>query len=107
MAELAQGQFGPALAPLAEAYAAWITTQEARLAAPTPDLAAYADVAAGALANCRAELDRMRAGINVLDADPAAAQAFRFANRAMQLQRARSIFARETRQGRQPDMEQI
>jgi len=107
LADLAQGQFGPALAPLAEAYAAWITAQEARLAAPAPDLAAYADVAAGALADCRAALGRMRAGIAVLDADPAAAQAFKFANRAMQLQRIRFIFAREARGGRQPDLEQI
>ena len=37
-----------ALAPLAEAYAAWITAQEARLADPAPDLAAYAQIRADA-----------------------------------------------------------
>ena len=102
LAEMAPGEFGPALAPLTDAYAAWIAAHAGRAAAEA-DLRPYADAAAAALDDCRAALARIRAGIALLDSDPLAARAFAFANRAMWRQRVRSLFAEAARAGGEPD----
>ena len=107
LAETKMGSFETALKPLIEAYAAWIEAQEAQLAAPAADLAVYQTSATAAIANCREALTRIQAGIALLDSNPQAAMAFQFANRAMHLQRIRSIYARQVRQGQQPDLDQI
>lgn len=104
LAALQMGQFAAALAPLAAAYAGWIAAQEARLADPTPDLVPFAGEAAANLDACRAALARIRAGSALLDSDPRAALAFIFANRAMQMQRVRSIYTRLVRQGKPADL---
>jgi hypothetical protein len=72
------------LAPLTKAYADWIAKQRAIL--KNPDLQPFAGVAQLALENSQRTLERIQAGIELLS-DPMAAQAFRFANRAMYLQR--------------------
>src|SRR5262249_1490923 len=51
------------------------------------------------LAGCREALARIRAGIALLDHDPQAVAAFRFANRAMALQRVHSLYAAAVRRG--------
>lgn len=107
LAELPDGGFSQALSPLVQAYATWIDGQEAQLAAPPPDLAAYVQNGTQAIADCRETLARIAAGIAVLDQDPQAAEAFRFANRAMHRQRIRSIYAREVRQQKQPSLDAI
>lgn len=99
LAVVPDGQFAAHLEPLAEAYAEWIERQTARLAAPTPDLQPFVEPGAEALRRCRKALERIRAGIALLDADPKAAAAFRFANRAMALQRTRSLYAASVRRG--------
>ncbi|HEX9374577.1 MAG TPA: hypothetical protein VF897_26410, partial [Roseiflexaceae bacterium] len=101
LAEVPDGQFAAHLAPLAEAYAAWIARQEQRLTPPEPDLMPYRFAAQSALAACRQALDRIRVGIVLLDANPQAAAAFRFANRAMALQRVHALYAAATRRGEQ------
>ena len=107
LAETEKGDFTAALTPLTQAYREWIDQQEAQLARPTADLAAYHNNATDAIANCREALARIEAGIALLDSDPQAATAFQFANQAMYLQRVRSIYARLTRQGQKPDLGQI
>jgi len=107
LAELEAGGFAEALNPLVEAYATWIEEQETRLAASPPDLVPYRADAEQALEKCRGALARIKDGIALLDADAQAAAAFRFANRAMHLQRVRSLYARAARQGQAPDMEAI
>ena len=107
LAALQMGQFAAALAPLAAAYEGWIAAQEARLATPLPDLAPFASEAAGNLDACRTALARIRTGIALLDSDPRAAQAFVFANRAMHMQRVRSIFTRLIRQGKPANLESL
>lgn len=107
LADTPTGEFVEALAPLAEAYQDWINEQTARLDNPTRDLAQYEISAENALANCQESLDRIWAGIEMLDANEQIAEAFRFANRAMALQRVRSIYATEVRQGKEPDLETI
>jgi hypothetical protein len=107
LAETADADFMAALGPLAEAYEAWIVEQEQRLADPAPDLAPYRDSGQLALANCRATLKRIRAGIALLGSSPQAADAFRFANRAMWQQRVRSFYARAVRRDQPAESEQF
>jgi hypothetical protein len=104
LADVPDGQFGPHLLPLVTAYEGWIATQEQRLAHPTPDLQPYLLPGAHALNACRAALERIRAGITLLDTNPDAAAAFRFANRAMALQRVRGLYAASVRRGETPDL---
>lgn len=99
LAELPDGQFGAHLTPLADAYAAWIVRQEARLDGSQSDLVPYLGAAQVALTSCRHALARIRNGIALLDQDAHAAQAFRFANRAMALQRVHSLYAAAVRRG--------
>ena len=98
LAETADVAFAAALQPLADAYETWIIDQEARLSNPTVDLAPYQLDAEDTLRQCRVTLARIRAGIDLLGRDPQAAEAFRFANRAMWQQRVRTRYAREARQ---------
>ena len=97
LAETADADFGRALGPIVTAYTQWIAEQAARLG--SADLAPYLPSARQSLDQCRGTLERMRAGIELLGRDPQAAEAFRFANRAMWLQRIRSLYAREVRLG--------
>lgn len=97
---------GAGLRPLTDAYAEWLDKQKNR-AAILSDLDSYQEAASTALANGKQTLARIQAGIDLLDSDPQAAQAFRFANRAMQQQRIRSIYAGQVRQGQEPDLEAI
>jgi hypothetical protein len=102
MAELARipsGAFATYLAPLTDAYAGWIEHQETRLQAPTPDLQPFVMAGNEAMRRCRTALERIQAGIALLDRDEQAAEAFRFANRAMALQRTRSLYAAAVRRG--------
>ncbi|MEN9935510.1 MAG: hypothetical protein RLZZ387_2089, partial [Chloroflexota bacterium] len=99
LADLPDGAFATHLAPLADAYASWVARQEQRLHSPSHDLLPYHAAAQVALASCRQALARIRAGITLLDQDPQAAASFRFANRAMALQRTRSLYAAAVRRG--------
>src|SRR5690606_7222814 len=89
--------FAGALAPLTEAYAAWIDAQEA--AAAAPDVEPYRAVTPQVIAAMRGNLARIRAGIDLLGADPQAADAFRFANHAMARQRVRTLYTERRRRG--------
>ncbi len=105
LSEVPDGGFGARLAALAEAYAGWIRGLAERVDDPDESLRYYVDCArAYALGPCRRTLERLRAGIALLDADPRAAQAFRFANRAMYLQRVHSLLAEAVRRGQPTDL---
>jgi len=111
LAEVPNGSFGECLQPLVEAYGEWIAGLRGRIQNPAPDLAPYLDparpVARQAVENCERTLTRIRAGIALLDADTAAADAFRFANRAMYLQRVRGIYAARVRAGERVEWAEI
>ena len=85
------------LSPLADAYEAWIGRQQARIADPGARLEGFEAEAGDVLGRCRHAAARIRTGITLLGADPVAAQAFRFANRAMWQQRVRSMVAERRR----------
>jgi hypothetical protein len=81
---------------------AWIDAQEA--AAAAPDVAPYSAVVPQVIAAMRINLARIRAGIALLGSDPQAAEAFRFANRAMAQQRVRSLYTERKRRGQPADL---
>jgi hypothetical protein len=86
------------LTPLADGYADWIETElETRLLPSVPD-----DLREQALDHidaCRTALVRIREGIELAASDQNAREAFCFANRAMALQRERSVRALARRRG--------
>ncbi len=91
------------LRPLADAYAKWIDREKQKLTAPAEGLKPHQQAAKEAIDRCARALERIRAGIDRLSKDPKAAEAFRFANRAMWLQRIRSEYAMHVRRGESPD----
>jgi hypothetical protein len=79
------------LLPLAQAYEDWLAGQAARLDDPEARLADHQEAAKASLERAGIAAQRLRDGIAVLAADPDAAEAFRFANRAMWQQRVHSL----------------
>jgi hypothetical protein len=92
LVQIADGEFNQALTPLTRAYEQWIEQLEARIAQPSADLAPFIEEADQAINQCRQALQRIQAGIDLLDSNPQVAQAFRFANQAMADQRIRSKY---------------
>jgi len=84
------------LQPLLDAYATWISQRSAEIAALDGPLQPIAN---RHIARCRQALERMRAGVMVLQSDSQAFEAFCFANRAMLLQRSYGGWAEAYRKG--------
>ncbi|QDU21718.1 DISARM system helicase DrmA [Urbifossiella limnaea] len=105
LAESNPKQFRPKLKPLVDAYRDWIEREEGRIADPAEGLAHFQHAAQHTIARCRTTLKRIEEGLDLLDTDDKAAQAFQFMNRAMWLQRTHSLFAERVRRGdEKPDM---
>jgi hypothetical protein len=83
-------------------YERWIESQVGR--ANSPQLTSHSDAVGIALSRCRRTLERLREGIRTIEKDPRAADAFRFANKAMWLQRIRSEYAMGRRRGEDADL---
>lgn len=108
LAETNPKQYRSLLNPLVVAYEAWIEREAGRISDSTEGLDRFQDVAHEALSRCRTTLKRIEAGLELLDKDDKAAQAFQFMNRAMWLQRTHSLFAEKVRRGdEKPNMELI
>lgn len=98
-------QYRSKLKPLVDAYEDWIEREEKRINDPAEGLANFKSAAQQTIARCRVTLKRIEAGLELLEKDDKAAQAFSFMNRAMWLQRTHSIFAERVRRGdEKPDM---
>lgn len=95
------------LAALPDAYEAWIREQAAKLSDPDEGLAEHSAAAQEALKKCELALERIREGISLLASDEKAAEAFRFANHAMWLQRTRSIHAEGVRRGEKTSLDEV
>jgi len=91
LAQVPDQQWAGVLSPLVEAYELWLDEQDQRLASADARLAAHSEAAQGALAHARHAASRLRAGIAVVAANPDAAEALRFANHAMWLQRVHTL----------------
>lgn len=105
LAEANPKQYRSKFKPLVDAYKDWIDREEKRIADPAEGLANFKNAAQQTITRCRTTLKRIEAGLDLLEKDEKAAQAFQFMNRAMWLQRTHSIFAERVRRGdEKPDM---
>jgi hypothetical protein len=107
LAESSTPELVATLERLAAAYADWIARQRARIGQLAARLGGFEQDAKSALDSCENALSRMRAGISLLSEDAHAADAFRFANRAMWLQRVHTVYAERRRQGRDLALEDV
>jgi hypothetical protein len=105
LSEYPQADVRTKLEPLTRAYEVWIGDREKE--AQQAELQPHTEAAKQALDHCKRTLTRLRDGVDLLASDGRAAEAFRFANRAMHVQRIRSIMAEEVRNGRTPDRNTI
>jgi hypothetical protein len=97
LAEVPAADLTSHLAALPDAYARWIEEQRRRIEDPATGLEGCRDVAIAALQHCGVALARIRDGIALLTSNAQAAEAFRFMNRAMWLQRTHTLYAEERR----------
>lgn len=105
LSETPTGELDAKLRPLVDAYADWIDDRRAELSAN--ELADHQEAGARSIQHCEATLERIEAGLQLLQNDEQAAEAFRFANRAMHLQRVHSILAEQVRRGEDASLEDI
>jgi len=105
LAETPAKQLRTKLEPLAVAYKTWIDAQAAKSADPTAGLSAFDQAPQEVLKNCRKALKRIEAGLQLLQDNEQAAEAFRFMNRAMWLQRTHALYSEAVRRGAQPDFD--
>lgn len=87
LAETASAELPGVLEPLVVGYRKWIEQQRGRISDPTAMLDGYEATAGQVLDACEHMTGRIEAGIEIMRADESVADAFRFANRAMWLQR--------------------
>jgi hypothetical protein len=104
LASLSRPELVIALRILTDDYAAWIQEQTGRIAV---EFATFADAATETVARCTQVLQRLREGIEVLEDNDHALEAFRFANLAMARQRVRSIYSLRRRRGETVTVEQF
>lgn len=97
LCELPQDGLIASLRHIETAYRVWINAEEGKLQLPMERLAGHEEAARRAVKNCRRALERVKAGVSLIESNPLAEEAFRFANRAMWQQRIHSIFARKVR----------
>ena len=104
LASLDVAQLVDALNMLTNDYATWIAEQRTRIG---KDVIGYDTQANHALDRCQEIQARLQQGIDTLKDDEKALAAFRFANRAMAIQRVRSQYALEVRRGRSVSVDQL
>ncbi|MDO4905801.1 MAG: DISARM system helicase DrmA [Lautropia sp.] len=97
LATLDVSELVDALNVLTKDYAAWIAEQRGRIG---EDVTGYDTQAKQAMDRCQDIQMRLQQGVDSLKNDEKALAAFRFANRAMAIQRVRSLYALEVRRGR-------
>lgn len=97
LAELPKIQLIASLRHIETAYEIWIKMEAAKLTIPGERLSGHADAAKRSVGNCTRALQRIKAGIDLIESDLLAEEAFRFANRSMWQQRLHSTFSRKVR----------
>ena len=102
LAETPTAELPGRLRALTAAYARWIERERRKIDDPDEDLIPCRQWAEEALGQCTRALGRIEQGLELLERSPQAADAFRFANRAMWLQRTRSLYSEAVRRGKDP-----
>lgn len=98
LAELSKGaELVPLITPLLDEYQQWIADRRAEVSALPPDLQPKAGEH---LYDCDEALGRMRDGLSLIVSDPLVFEAFQFANRAMLMQREKSVEALNYQKGK-------
>ncbi len=95
----ADGELPVLLEPLVVAYGDWLDRQRMRLELGDDGLAVHREAGAELLGRAEEARRRVAEGIDLLRGDELARDAFRFANRAMALQRAHSLWSEHRRRG--------
>ncbi len=99
LSEVKDADFHKELGALVDAYEDWIKAQQAKISDPAEGLEEFEEAAKESLSRCSVALKRIREGLDLVTTNPAAAEAFRFANLAMHLQRAHTLAAEAKRRG--------
>lgn len=97
LAELPKAGLIAGLRHIETAYQVWIKAEEAKLTLPVEKLVGHEEAAKRAVDRCARALERIKAGIDLIETNPLAEEAFRFANHAMWQQRIHSTFSRKVR----------
>jgi hypothetical protein len=97
LAELPKEDLIAGLRRIEIAYGIWIQAEKAKIANPSEKLAGHEAAAQRAVDACNRAQKRIKAGIDLIEQDATAEEAFRFANRAMWQQRVHTIFSRGIR----------
>jgi hypothetical protein len=98
LATLERSELVTELRKLPATYQQWIDQQRARVPS-APDLENHRASAARALDAAEKVRQRLDEGVDLIESDRIAFESFQFANRAMRLQRLRSIYALGRRRG--------
>lgn len=107
LADTPRAELARKLRALPDAYAAWVARQRARIGTPGARIDGFELEAKAALAQCDKVLARIRDGLALLAGHEQAAEAFRFANRAMWLQRLRTRFSEAARKGEVKTLDEL
>jgi hypothetical protein len=97
LAEMPKPELIASLRRIEIAYGLWIEAEKVKIANPSEKLTEHEAAALRAMGGCDRAKQRIKAGINLLDKDSMAEEAFRFANHAMWQQRVHTIFSRKVR----------
>jgi hypothetical protein len=107
LAELPDGELVKSLRSLTHTYATWIAGNQVRVDAGVDGLGEYEGTAREAMDACRQAQERIEAGIALLETDPKAMRAFRFANQAMWQQRVHALLSERKRAGIASTLEEL
>jgi hypothetical protein len=89
------------LSLLVNGYAAWIEKERSRIG---KEITGYDDYAHASIAQCKEILTRLNDGVKTLDTDEKALTAFRFANKAMSMQRVHSVYTKLVQNNKNTDI---
>lgn len=97
LSQMPRAQLLTSLRQMQSAYADWILRESAKLGDAAECLAEHKTAAQRALDRCQRANARIAEGIDLIENDPLAEEAFRFANQSMWQQRVHSTYARKVR----------
>ena len=97
LAEMPKPELIASLRRIEIAFGLWIEAETSKIANPSEKLTEHQAAAHCAVDGCDRARQRIKAGIELLDKDSMAEEAFRFANHAMSQQRVHTIFSRKVR----------
>lgn len=90
------------LRQLTVSYSTWIQRESVKLTDPVQRLTEHQSAAQRTIVRCQRASTRLQEGIDLIEHNPQAEDAFRFANHAMWQQRLRSTYARKVRKSELP-----